>query len=74
MEVAGGLSCVAFVVILSLLTQAFWLWMFIECLVKEPSDGNDKLLWALVIFFGNFLGAVLYFLIRRNERIDRYGE
>nr|WP_261361107.1 PLD nuclease N-terminal domain-containing protein [Aeoliella straminimaris] len=55
-------------------TQVFWLWMLVECLTKEPSEGTDKIIWGLVIFFGNLPGALLYFLIRRNERIDRYGE
>lgn len=69
-----GFGCVAFFILLSLAAQVFWLWMFVECLTKEPSEGNDKLIWALVIFFGNFLGALLYLLLRRNERIDRFGE
>lgn len=60
--------------LLALLGQVFWLWMFVECLVKEPDDTNDKLLWGLVIFFGNLLGALLYFVVRRGERIERYGE
>jgi hypothetical protein len=61
-------------VLLGLLSQVFWLWMFIECLVKEPDDSNDKLLWGLIIFFGNLLGAILYFVVRRPERIERHGQ
>ncbi len=74
MEVAGGFACVGLVALLGLLATVFWFWMFIECLMKEPSEGNDKLLWALIIFFGNLLGALLYFVIRRPERIERFGE
>lgn len=74
LDVGLGFGCVAFFILLSLAAQVFWLWMFVECLTKEPSEGNDKLIWALVIFFGNFLGALLYLLLRRNERIDRFGE
>lgn len=73
MEAIGGLFCFVSFIALVLFAQVFWLWMLIECLVKEPSDSSDKLLWALVIFFGNLLGAILYFVIRRPERIDRFG-
>ena len=52
----------------------FWIWMLVECLSKEPSEGNDKLIWVLVIFFGSIFGAILYYFIRRPERIDKYGE
>lgn len=46
----------------------FWLWMLIDCLTNEPSRGNDKLIWALVIIFLNGLGALLYFFVRRPQR------
>ncbi|WP_425396287.1 PLD nuclease N-terminal domain-containing protein [Aeoliella sp.] len=74
MEVAGGLGCIGVLVLLSLAGGVFWLWMLIECLTKEPSEGNDKLVWGLVIFLGSFPGALLYYFLRRNERIDRFGE
>ncbi|WP_197528668.1 PLDc N-terminal domain-containing protein [Aeoliella mucimassa] len=71
---AIGLPCILIFVFLAIAANIFWLWMFIECLVKEPSDTNDKILWALVIFFGHLLGAVLYLVVRRHERIAMYGE
>ncbi len=61
-------------VVLVIGSMVLWFWALIECLTKEPSDTNDKLLWALIIFFGSLLGAILYFVVRRPERIDRYGE
>ena len=47
----------------------FWLWMLIDCLTNEPSEGNDKLIWVVVVFFGNVLGALVYFFVRRSERL-----
>ncbi len=61
---------------LSLAVVVFWIWMLIDCVTKEPSEGNDKLIWALVIIFVTPaipVGAVIYYLIRRPERIRRYG-
>ncbi|WP_345785353.1 PLD nuclease N-terminal domain-containing protein [Thalassobacterium sedimentorum] len=47
---------------------AFWIWMLVDCLKYESSDGNDKLVWVLVIVFTNWIGALIYFLVRRGER------
>jgi prolipoprotein diacylglyceryltransferase len=52
---------------------AFWVWMLYECLAYEPSDGNEKLNWLLVLIFTNFIGALLYFFIRRQNRIRTHG-
>ena len=26
-----------------------WIWMIVDCATKEPSAGNDKLIWILII-------------------------
>jgi ATP-dependent Zn protease len=53
--------------LLAVLASCFWLWMLIECAVIEPSEGNDKLVWILIILFMNLLGALLYFIFRRPK-------
>jgi hypothetical protein len=52
----------------------FWLWMLIDCATKEPSEGNDKLIWIIIIVFTHVLGALVYFFIRRPKRIQEYGK
>jgi len=52
----------------------FWLWMLIDCAVKEPSSGNDKLIWILIILLTHLIGALIYFLVRRPKRIRELGE
>ncbi|CAA6676737.1 MULTISPECIES: PLD nuclease N-terminal domain-containing protein [unclassified Lentimonas] len=47
---------------------AFWIWMLIDCLQNETSEGNDKLTWMLVIVLTNWIGALIYFFVRRPER------
>jgi hypothetical protein len=60
--------------LISVVGFAFWLWMLVECLTREPSEGNDKLIWALVIIFVvPPVGAAVYFFIRRPERIQQIG-
>jgi hypothetical protein len=60
--VGGGLVPL---VVLALLV--FKLWMIIDCLKNESSQGNDKLLWLLVIIFVPF-GSLVYFFVRKQNR------
>jgi hypothetical protein len=50
-----------------------WIWMLVDCATKEPSEGNEKVVWILVIVLTHWLGALLYLLIRRPQRVARYG-
>jgi len=38
-------------------------------IVKSDFEGNNKLMWALIVVFFNFIGAILYFAIGRNQKI-----
>ncbi len=59
----------ALIFLLVLASAAFWLWMLIECLTREPS-GIEKLIWTVVILGTYVLGAVLYFTLRRPARLE----
>jgi hypothetical protein len=61
MELAGGF------IFLIIILEVFWLWMMFDVLTAKM-DGGNKLLWALVVFFFNLLGAVLYFFIGRKQK------
>jgi hypothetical protein len=50
-----------------------WIFALVDCLRNEPSEGNEKLLWTLVIVFTSFLGAVVYLVLRRPKRIQQCG-
>ena len=51
----------------------FWVWMLVDCLMNEPSTGNDKIIWAVVIVLLHALGALLYFFVRRPARMRETG-
>lgn len=51
----------------------FWVWMLIDCATKESSQGNDKLVWIVVIALTNWIGALIYFFVRRPQRIRELG-
>ena len=50
-----------------------WVWMIIDCATKEPAEGNDKIIWILVIVLTHWIGALIYLLVRRPKRIKQYG-
>jgi hypothetical protein len=52
----------------------FWILTIIDCAMNEPSEGNEKIVWIIVIIFGHVLGALIYRLLRRPERLRRYGK
>ena len=58
----GGLSVVA------LLSFGLWIWTLVDCLSKESSTGNTKLVWFLVILFLHILGSLLYIFVRVPQR------
>ena len=58
---------------LAIAALVFWIWMLVDCATKEPSQGNDKIVWILVIVFTHWIGALIYFLVRRPERKRQFG-
>ena len=58
---------VAGLLIAGLLTL-FWLWMLIDALTNASLETPQKIVWAAVIFFFPFLGAVIYFFVARKPR------
>ncbi|MAE63426.1 MAG: hypothetical protein CMJ18_04070 [Phycisphaeraceae bacterium] len=50
-----------------------WIWMLIDCATHEPSEGNDKLVWVLIIVLAHWIGALVYLLVRRPQRIRQFG-
>ncbi|MEZ4841595.1 MAG: PLD nuclease N-terminal domain-containing protein [Flavobacteriaceae bacterium] len=37
--------------------------------IKSEFEGNNKLIWVLVILFFNFIGSILYFIIGAKQKI-----
>ena len=46
----------------------FWVFCIIDVL-RNSFNGNDKLIWILVLLFVPFLGPFLYLLIGRKKRL-----
>jgi len=57
----------------AILATVFWIWMLVEAATKESDQGNEKIVWILVILFTNWVGALIYFLARRPTRMRTLG-
>ena len=49
-------------VIIGLIGTVFWLWMLIDCVLRKFKSNTRKIIWVLVIVFGHFIGALIYFI------------
>ena len=54
--------------VLGLALTVFWIWMIVDCAQNETSRGNSKIVWLLIIILLNWVGAILYYFIRRSGR------
>jgi hypothetical protein len=59
---------------IAILGAIFWIWMIIDCATNEPSEGNDKVIWILVVVLASWVGAAIYYFVRRPERIKKFGK
>ena len=61
------------VFVVGILGTVFWIWMLVDCATKERGEGNDKLIWVLIILFTHIIGAALYYFVRRPKRKAELG-
>ncbi len=59
---------------LSLALTIFWIWCIIDAATNEPASDPNKLVWVLVVVLAHGIGALIYYLVRRPERIRLYGK
>jgi hypothetical protein len=66
----GGLEILflLFLIPLSMLTFAFWVWMLVDAAQNRGLDQNEKIVWILVVALLHFLGALIYFFAGRPKR------
>ena len=59
---------------LSLVALGFWIWTLVDCVTNEPSEGNEKLVWVLIIVLLSWVGALVYVIVRRPQRMQKIGK
>jgi hypothetical protein len=54
--------------VISIATTIFWFWMLVDCITNKKIKGGSKVCWLLLIFFTQFVGAVIYFFVASSEK------
>ena len=67
--ISGAIAGPALLAELALVSTAFWAIVLVDAATNESKQGNDKIVWVLIILFANLLGAFLYIGFRRKRRI-----
>lgn len=72
MELLGVIGPQELIVIL-VVSSGFFLLPILALvdIVRSKFEGNMQLIWILVVFFFNIIGSILYFIIGRNQKIQR---
>jgi len=69
---AGG--AILFAALFSIVSLAFYIFVIIDCAKYEPGEGNTKIAWILIIILTAPIGGIIFFMIRRPERISTLGQ
>jgi hypothetical protein len=70
MTLLGVLGILELSVILGVILVFFLLPLIaIIDIIRSKFEGNLQLIWVIVIAFFNVFGAILYFIIGRNQKI-----
>ncbi len=48
-----------------------WISALIDILKSDFRGGSDKIVWLLVVVFLPLLGAILYFTIGKNQKVNK---
>lgn len=56
-----------FFMIFFVLALGFWIWMLVDCIQREFPKQDDKILWLIIIIFGNWIGAIVYYAIIKHK-------
>ncbi len=57
--------CCGVVIVAPLL--AFWVWMLVDAIKHESPVDNEKLIWVLIIVLTGWIGALIYFFMRKDK-------
>lgn len=64
----GVYEIIAFVALVWIVSIPFWIMAIVDIL-KSRFDGNDKIVWLLVVVLLSIPGIILYRVIGRKQKI-----
>ena len=68
MEILGFAGAAAIVIMLLIaLSVIVWIWALVDAATNPALEGTQKIIWLLVIFFTEIIGAIAYFVLRPSR-------
>lgn len=64
---AVGLVMALFWIVVGGLGFILWLWALIDCIRREFTNPNDKILWIVLILLLWLIGPILYLIVGRKK-------
>ena len=46
----------------------FWVWILLDCIKNESTEGNERIIWVVVIAVCHWVGGLIYLFARRPKR------
>ena len=69
----GELLIISIIGVITLGGFVFWIFTLLECARMEPTTSSERWIWILVIVLAGWLGALVYRLYRKPQRIALFG-
>jgi len=54
--------------IIVIIPIVFWIWMLVDVIQNEQND--ELTMWILILILGNWVGAIIYYFVRKRKRSD----
>jgi uncharacterized membrane protein len=67
MPVTFGFILSGIAAIFAAIGFVFWVWMLFHAITNNGLGKTEKIVWVLVVFFLNLLGALIYFFLGRTK-------
>lgn len=62
------LMLIPFLFLIAIGLFVLWIWTLIDCIKNEPAEGNERIVWVVVIAVTHWIGALIYLIVRRPQR------
>jgi hypothetical protein len=59
-------SCILGLIVLA--CTIFWIFMVVDVVKNESRENDERVVWLLIVISFQFIGALIYFFVRRPAR------
>ena len=70
MEESLGIGIIIFFLVIIFAMIAVWVYAIVD-ITKNDFEGDNKMIWLLIVILVGFLGAIIYFIVGREKKISK---